>query len=692
MWRGRCWIVAGLLLILSWSALADATDDSIKKLKDLDPAERQIAVAELSYGSPSAKALEALLETVSSDPDSSVVSAAIEAVGTLAKSAPDNKPYLDALLGLLARKDSSLALLAAAALEPLEEKTSQVQRMELYAAALGGDPDLRSLAFLGLTRNTGPESFALLSKLIEPAPLDEDALLALYAKPGTKGENVCAARLAKGLEAGEGADFDLCFALANRISEKKEVLLPVMHKLAAGMPDLEQRLDVALTLYRWEPGRPRLEPILELLQAPAGLTGENLSKVISNLQQADFQYIQAPLAKAFPSITDEQLLSTVMDALAVPGPREEETMAALMSHKGNPSALIRAKVAKNAILLGVASGRSQQALLELMKDPELEVAVIAATSYFKLTSDKAPVVEVFRRAAKSEVGPQMLYTNVDAEVAYPLSEELFDLLLPLAKSGDGTARQVLPPLLEHLGPQRLADILAIYPDLDADSRTMYLSSLSSVHIARPGVRAFLEKLTASEEPYEAYAAAQLLFQKAGDSAPMVKLARKGLTSGSPEEILQAVNHVVYDGQLASMLLPELEAALLALPDAGDRSSVVTGLLQTEGRASGVKYLLQALRDGDYRQLSGFFYDSALAAELAPLLQKAELQKLASYLGGYSKDPRLWETELGQAVFVCLLLKEADAAAMAGDTLRFLAANHSSELIRSYASEALGVPE
>lgn len=684
----RWWLAAALAVMMSWAAYAQGTDEAIAKLKDLDPSERQMAVAALCYGEPSARVLKALVEAATSDPDATVASSAIEAVGTLGQSAGDKKPYVQALLGMMDSKDKSVQLSAAAALEPLGDPATQARRIALYKAALD-DEELRAQGLLGLTRHSGPESMEVLSQLIQVVPAPEDALMAIYMKPGSKGENICAARLAKGLEAGPGEDFDTCLNMALRISEKKDVLVPVLGKLVETLPVMGQRIDAALVLYRWEPGEKTMAPVLKLLDEPDGMTGENLSKVVSELAEQDYKYIRVPLLKALPSVKDETVLSLIMDALAVPGPQEGEALTGMLAHKADESALVRAKVAKSAASLGVSSSKAVPVLKELMKDPELEVAVIAATSYYKLTADKVPVVEVFKRVAKSDVGAEILYTNIESEVAYPLSDELFDILAPMVKAGDPTAKQVMPPLLDHLSPDRLADALAIYPLLDTDSRTMFLSTLSSVHIARPGVEELLRKLSTSKEPDEAYQAAQLLYEKAGDPEPILLLAGRDLRSGKSEQILQAVNYVAYEPRLANELLPDLQTALTALDSDDARAQVLLGIMQTNGRPQALEFLLKALRAGNYEILSQFYYDDEMAADMAPMLNKADVQKLVDFLRTYSKDMRVWEAQLTQAAFCCMLIKEAGAGQQAREVLLDLAAHHSSDTLRTYALEAAG---
>lgn len=688
--RSRRWLwVAALWVMMSWTAvLAQGTDEAIAKLKDLDPSERQMAVATLGYATPSAKILKALLETASSDPDSTVVAGAIEAIGTLAQSADEKNAYVGVLLDLLASEDPAVGLCAASALEPLGEKGSEARRLALYQAGLE-DEELRSQALLGLTRHTGPQSMEILLQLISVSPAPEDALMALYMKPGSKGESLCADRLAKGLEGAPGEDFDTCFSMALRISDRKDVLVPVLTRLTETLPDLGQRFDAALTLYRWTPGKRTLEPVAKLLEEPESMTGGNLGKVMAEIHGTDIKHLRAPLLKALPTVEDESVLSTIIDALAVPGPGEEEALAGMLAHKNNSSALVRARVAKSVATLGSSSGKAVPALKELMKDPELEVAVIAANSYYKLTADKAPVVAVFQRAAKSEVGAEMLYTNIDVDVAWSLSQELFDILVPMVKAGDATARQVLPPLLEHIDSARLSEVLAIYPELDPDSRTMFLSSLSSVHIARAGVRDFLVKLTASKEPYEAYQAAQLLFEKAGDPQPLLAMARRDLRSGKSDQILQAVNYVTFEPQLAGELLSDLQACLGSLDDDDAKASVLLGIMQTEGRPQALSFLLESMREGSFDLISRFFYDTDTAADLAPRLSQSDLQKLVDYLKVYSKNARSWDSEMPKAAFCCLILKEAEAADLGRDVLQELAAHHPNDTIRSYALEALG---
>ena len=686
--RIRRWWLGVVLVVMSSVALAQGADEAIAKLKDLDPSERQMAVAALCYGEPSARVLKALVEAATSDPDAGVASSAIEAVGTLGQSAGDKKPYVQALLVLMDSKDKSVQLSAAAALEPLGDPATQTRRIALYKAALD-DEELRAQGLLGLTRHSGPESMEVLSQLIQVVPAPEDALMAIYMKPGPKGENICAARLAKGLEAGPGEDFDTCFNMALRISEKKDVLVPVLGKLVETMPVMGQRIDAALALYRWEPGQKTLAPVLKLLDQPDGMTGDNLAKIVGEVGEKDYQYIRDPLLKVLPSVKDETVLSLIMDVLAVPGPQEGEALTGMLAHKADDSALVRAKVAKSAALLGVSSSKAVPVLKELMKDPELEVAVIAATNYYKLTADKAPVVEVFKRAAKSDVGAEILYTNVESEVAYPLSDDLFDILAPMVKAGDPTAKQVMPPLLDHLSPDRLTDALAIYPLLDSDSRTMFLSSLNSVHIARPGVQELLRKLSTSKEPYEAYQAAQLLYEKAGDPDPILLLARRDLGGGSSDKILQALNYVAYEPRLAHELLPDLQAVLTTLDSDDARAQVLLAIMQTDGRPQALKVLLQALRAGNYEILSQFYYDDEMAADLALMLNKTDLQNLVDFLKAYSKDMRVWEAQLMQATFCCMLIKEAGAGQQAREVLLDLAVHHSSDTLRTYALEAAG---
>lgn len=688
MRSGRWWLTAALVILMSWASLAEGTEEAIAKLKDLDPSERQMAVAELSYGTASPQVLKALLEAAKSDPDSTVVAGAIEAIGTLAQSANDKASYIKALLELMDNDDQSVQLFASAALEPIGEEGSEGRRLALYQAVLE-DQELRPYALAGLTRHTGPESLKILTDLIAASPASEDALMAIYLKPGTKGENICAARLAKGLEAGEGEDFETCFTMTLRVSEKKDVLVPALAKLATSLPDLGQRLDAALILYRWTPGKATLEAVLNLLEEPDAMTGDNLGKVMAELQGTDARHLREPLLKALPDAKDELLLSTIMDALATPDTGNERALMGMLAHKADESALVRARVAKSVASLGTCSSQAVPALKELMKDPELEVAVIAATTYYKLTADKAPVVAVFQRAAKSEVGAEMLYTNVDVDVAWPLSQELFDILVPMVKAGDATAKQVLPPLLEHLDSSKLDQVLAIYPELDPDSRTMYLSALSSVHIARPGVKEFLQKLTASKEPYEAYQAAQLLYEKAGDPAPLLAMAREGLRSGKAERIQQAINYVVFEPRLASEVRPDLQACLSNLDDVDAQASILVGLMQTEGRPQALSYLLKSMQSGEFELISRFFYDNEAAADLATMMSKADLQRLVDFLAAYSKDARSWESEMPKAAFCCLVLREAESADLGREVLQELAAHHPSDTIRTYALEALG---
>jgi hypothetical protein len=681
-------LVVLLVVLLSVGCLADEVDDLLVKLKDLDPIERQSAAVRLAYSSePSARVLAALLETVRTDPELLVQEAAVSAIGALAESASSRGPYLEALRELLASESPRLALSSAVALEALGDRASENARLALYKTSVDGEADLRGMAVQGLARNTGKESFAVLARLLDAAPLDQEVASALYDRVGSAGKDLVVSRIIRGLQAAQGDDFEVALSLAQRLPSGNEALLPHLEELTRTASDPATRLSLLLTLYGWEPTAARVAPLAQLLGSPEGATPETIRQIVGSVNTRDIKFLREPLLSLLTTSKDPDSLSLLIDALAVPGPGEKEALAAMLANRAHSLPLVRAKVAKGVSSLGPAAAGAVPALKELMKDSDLEVAVLAATSYFKLTGDRGPVLDVYRKAASSEEGMMALYNHLDTEVM-ALGDDLLGVLFPQAVAGNSTARQMLPLLLDDARPERLSAILKLYPDLDPSSRSMYIYSLSSAHVARPQVYDFLVKVSQSQDFQEALMAAQFLREKAGDTGPLIRLLRKCLT-GSSEDRQMALGFVSLDKELCTELFAELLAALPTLSSDYERAQVLQGLYYADEEAA-LKALVEDLRAGRYAVLANFSYDTEIQSKIAGKLQPADIAKLGSHLLAYRKESRRWDEDLNQATFVCGLLRSLGPAnATLAETLRWLAENHPNQNLRACAAEAGG---